>query len=123
MRTVDRAWLAGILEGEGYFGWNVNKRLHRVPVIEISMVDKDIIQRVAGMFGNGMRGPYGPYGKEKHKRQPFYKCQAYGRRAIMVIRLVLPWLGKRRTKKAHLLLKWKYHKMINNKSTGRLEAL
>ena len=41
-------WLAGILEGEGYFGTNGKSR---TPLIRLGMTDKDVIDRAAVILG------------------------------------------------------------------------
>lgn len=114
------AWLAAIIEGEGHIGWNVNPRGHRVPVLQVGMNDPDVISRVAEMFGVPMRGPYGPYGKSN---LPNYRAAIYGRGAIRILKLILPWLGNRRTARAREVLDWKYHRVSNNPKTGRLEVV
>jgi hypothetical protein len=46
-------WLAGLLEGEGYFGTipsHVGGQTYRYPRVGISMTDRDVIARVAPPF-------------------------------------------------------------------------
>lgn len=45
----DLAWLIGILEGEGSF--YANKK-PQPPRVSVNMTDKDIIEKVAKLFGN-----------------------------------------------------------------------
>lgn len=47
----DLAWFAGIMEGEGYFG----VRKHSGLTLEVTMTDKDVIDRVASLFPFGTR--------------------------------------------------------------------
>ena len=103
MKTLDLGWLAGIIEGEGWIGFNTTKSIHRCPCVEVGMVDKDVIARVAGLFGKKVLGPYGPY---TTNRQAHYQAQVYGKDAVRVLKLILPHLGKRRTKAAKKMLKW-----------------
>ena len=116
------AWLAAMIEGEGCIGWNTTKRGHRVPVVQISMVDRDVIERIARLFGTPARGPYGPYGSGSIRRQPHHRAHAYGRAAVRVLKMCLPWFGERRTAKAQEVLAWQYHRVTNNPKTGRLEV-
>lgn len=118
------AWLAAMIEGEGCIGWNNNRRGHRVPVVQISMVDRDIVDRIASLFGTPLRGPYGPYGSSTPTatRQPHYRAHVYGRAAVRILKMCLPWFGERRTAKAQEVLAWKYHRVTNNPKTGRLEV-
>lgn len=46
----DVAWLAGILEGEGYFGL---RRAGSSIYIQLSMVDGDVVERAQRIFGAG----------------------------------------------------------------------
>lgn len=120
LKKAEIAWLAAMIEGEGHIGWNTNTRQQRVPVLQVSMVDRDVVVRIAKMFCTPARGPYGPYGTN---RQSHYRAHAYGRAATRILKLILPWLGKRRGKRAREILRgWKYHRVTNNKKTGRLEV-
>lgn len=53
MTEIETAWLAGLLEGEGYFGtinsW-VSGRCYRYPRIGVNMTDRDVIDRVATLW-------------------------------------------------------------------------
>lgn len=120
---TQRAWLAGIIEGEGHIGWNTNTRKHRVPVVQISMVDEDIIRRAATLMHTLSLGPYGPYGKDAHRRKPHYRVGVYGRAALAVLRDIRPWLGERRGQKADEMLTWTYHAIQHNPVTGRIERV
>jgi hypothetical protein len=61
---TDIAWIAGLLEGEGYFGIdNRSKDRYEVsntppaPFIKISMVDEDIIQRLSKLLDKSYFSP------------------------------------------------------------------
>lgn len=96
MDTVDTAWLAGILEGEGYFGaqkslrpsGNYSKRIS----VRLEMTDEDIISRVADITGIGNIGEY---------HRPGYRISYYWQvqsktDASCIMRLIYPYMGKRR---------------------------
>lgn len=53
MNSKALTWLAGLLEGEGCFtvGYQ-NGRRYSYPVIQLSMVDRDVIDRAAALMGN-----------------------------------------------------------------------
>ena len=107
MKMTDRAWLAGIVEGEGYIGFNRNhykKTVYTCPVVEIGMQDKDVIAKAAKLFGKRVLGPYGPYGMAK---RPSFQTQVFASDAIRILQLILPWLGKRRACRAREVLRWK----------------
>lgn len=89
MTPVEIAWLAGILEGEGYFA------SHRgSPYIKVDMTDRDIIARIAALAGMAVRGPRQPKGKPTYK--PVWSCYISGHKAIGVMLTVYTHLGARR---------------------------
>ena len=81
------------------------------------------MERVTQLTGANLLGPYGPYGPNQDRKRPHYKVQWYGRDAIRVIRIVRPWLFTRRASRADAMLEWRFHKVSNNKTTGRLEVV
>ena len=106
MKAAQVAWLAAIIEGEGWIGFNISHykaKAYSCPCVEVAMNDRDVIQRVAFLMDVHVLGPY-RYGTHTKSH---YQAQVYGKEAIRVIRLVLPWLGQRRTKQAQHALKWK----------------
>jgi len=93
--TLDIAWLAGILEGEGCFGsYAAEGRI--VPFVDVSMSDKDVVARSAALVGVATCQKVDPR-KETYKTQ--YKWRATGRRAIGVMLTVYPLMGVRRQAK------------------------
>ena len=53
MTDLESAWLAGLLEGEGYF--QITKPRHHHPtqvVIRLSMTDKDVVEKAAKLLNN-----------------------------------------------------------------------
>lgn len=65
------------------------------------MADRDIVQRVADMFGTRLLGPY--MGKNPlHK--PRYLAQVNGKRAAAMMMTLYTWLGERRKEKARAVL-------------------
>jgi len=86
---AEGAWLAGILEGEGSF---ISKGR---PRIQVAMTDQDIITRLAELTGVGRV-------HQVRRQRPHHKdawLWAVSRPVHVehIIRLVLPWLGQRRT--------------------------
>jgi hypothetical protein len=102
--TPEIAWLAGILEGEGNFTWHKTVRDKGRPRIQISMGDKDIIERVAKMFGANVCGPYGPYTTQK---EPYWYTHCSADKAERWMKEVRPLMGARRQGRIdELLAKW-----------------
>ncbi len=73
LSKFDLGWLAGILEGEGYFGYRYNKHKDTAYLdcsITMSSTDEDIIDRLHNMFPG--KSPYIKMpreGKLHHKPQ------------------------------------------------------
>ncbi len=86
----DLYWLAGLLEGEVWFGWK------GTPVVTIQMSDLDIIQRVAGMFER----KYYPVRKDKRnkKGRQMYHVSISSIAAIKWMDKLYPLMGERRQK-------------------------
>jgi len=101
------AWLAGLLEGEGYFGtinnW-VAGRLYRYPRIGVNMTDSDVISHVASIWGVSvyvMR----PSGVSK---KVSYRSTIVGSRAADWMRRLYPMMGRRRREQIDAaLVEWK----------------
>lgn len=106
MSHSDRAWLAGLLEGEGCFGVYGRKRAARgrepwielFPTIRLRMTDEDIVARVAYFFS-------APYTRcPSDKIRPGFPCskkdrfdtELTGHRALTLMRKLRPWMGRRR---------------------------
>lgn len=93
MKRDDLMWLAGLLEGEGSFGFYKPKF---APRIQITMADKDVMERVALLFG----------GKNLYERpsprsnwNPVYQCAVQGDAALEIMSSIYPVMGKRRQKR------------------------
>jgi hypothetical protein len=92
------AWLAGLLEGEGYFGMiknHVGGKVYRYPRIGVSMTDKDVIDRVGALWGvktfilqPAISG-----------RKTQYRVTVSGGSAATWMRDLLPWMGARRSRR------------------------
>lgn len=87
--AVTIAWLAGILEGEGTFGHYSSTR------IKVQMGDKDIIERVAKLWGVEVKTR--PDKRPKHN--VMYEASIYGPAAIEWMKKVYLLMGIRRKAK------------------------
>lgn len=93
---IDLAWLAGLLEGEGYFGTinnRVSGKIYRYPRIGVAMTDRDVIEKVAALWGTKIQ-TLKPRGVSKLTS---YRITLVGSRALEWMKLVLPYMGSRRT--------------------------
>jgi hypothetical protein len=110
MNDVDLAYIAGLIDGEGYIG--IKKSTYQIRVvkdmvnpsyherIQIRMVDEEAIKFIADNFG-------GFYYKEKpHSRspKPLYCYQASDLKATNILKQILPFLKVKR-KNAEIVLK------------------
>src|SRR3990167_6154067 len=87
LSDTDKAWLAGLLEGEGSF-------MHH-PTIRaaIRMTDEDVISKAANLIGVTYHTEPGK--RIGWKRQfYFYVC---GKLSLDLMKAILPWMGSRRT--------------------------
>jgi hypothetical protein len=101
MTDTEVAWLAGLLEGEGTFFLH-NVRLHYCyPAMHIAMIDYDIIERVSLILGRKIQIP--KKRQPHHKQQ--YKIAIAGVDAEKLMRIIRPYMGKRRGTKIDNLLK------------------
>lgn len=86
---VEIAWLAGLLEGEGCFGY-----YNSAPSIQLQMTDEDIVIRAATLMNAKMRSVWKPRGKPTYK--PVYSCALRGPDCVAWMEAVLPFMGARR---------------------------
>lgn len=91
IRPIDLGWLAGLLEGEGYFGLRTDGR----PYVQLSMTDCDVVDRVHRILGFGYRGARRlPSGKTAYT----WSASAY-EDAVGLMMTLLPLMGERRAAK------------------------
>lgn len=101
MRETDRAWLAGILEGEACFDWNDATK--RYPRIRIEMKDEDVIKRVQKLCGGGARVI--PHNRSNPRHSTTYSFQVADRKVVKKVLLAIyPWMGYRRKKAIDVFL-------------------
>lgn len=101
-------WVAGFLEGEGYF--HTVGRKNNTPRVEASQVDICPIDRLQGLFGGNMwlEGRGQDYGRFRGNRQPCWKWYVHGTKAIEIIMTIWPLVGtKRREEIERVIEAWK----------------
>ena len=91
MDSLEQAWLAGLLEGEGSFMCGPPSKPN-LPVIHISTTDKDIIDRVGAIFGTK---PQRVRSRKAHWKQA-YACRVKGKPARELMESLRPLMGHRR---------------------------
>ncbi len=97
MTDLESAWLAGLLEGEGYF--QITKPRHHHPtqvVIRLSMTDKDVVEKAAKLLNNV------PINQKARttERKIIYAISLSKRDEVEKILLqILPFMGNRRSQR------------------------
>ena len=100
----DLLWLAGLLDGDGYFGMVKNnfKDKHVKATIDLKMVDEDTVQKVASIFNVSVTGfNVAP----RINCQPIYEVKLRSYKATSLMALLYPYLSQRRQQKIDNILK------------------
>lgn len=92
MDDLDRAWLAGLLEGEGSFMKGPPSSPNQ-PIVSCHMTDKDVIDKVALLMGN-KSVKFVKKKAEHHKDS--WSVRVVGRPAVRLMEELLPLMGERR---------------------------
>ncbi len=87
----DLYWLAGLLEGEGSF-LKGPPSAPRHPVVALQMTDKDVVSRVAAMFGRKT----GCWQSPQARWRPTYMTRITGAKAVAWMTALRPLMGTRR---------------------------
>ena len=124
LSEVDIAWLAGLFEGEAYFSLDKrpskrykNSTAPPAPFIKISMVDEDVIARVADLLNKNYFSP----SRLTVKNKKVYVCHIGDRQTLVYLfPKILPYMGKRRKEIIKTCIKelenWKKWKIENSKN-------
>jgi len=89
MTDVEIAWVAGLLEGEGWFGINGYSS-----VITLVMADLDIIKKFKALIDCNNRITVRPKAFSHHKDT--YSIGVCGKQAFILMNLIRPFMGERR---------------------------
>lgn len=85
---IEIAWTAGFFEGEAWFGI-YNKKC--TPVISVSQVQKEPLERLLILYGGSLR-PIGGKGK----RQNYWRWEVYGPRAAGIMMTIYSLMSPKR---------------------------
>lgn len=104
---VKRAWVAGIIEGEGCLGLHMKqpKKSEPYPMFKISvnMTDEDVIKKLHAYVGAGTIS--GPCFHKNPKFKPFWRWHVNRRDIVYLLcSLLLPHFGNRRAAKAQKIM-------------------
>lgn len=96
MNHIDAAWLAGLLEGEGYF--QITKPRPNNPIqvlIRLSMTDKDVVEKAANL----LNVPINCKAKTSEKKTIYSISLSRRDDVEKVLLQILPHMGSRRSQK------------------------
>ena len=98
LTDLELGWLAGLLEGEGYFGYD---KSNSTKVIELCMADEDIIYRAAVMISKvtGKQPNINFVPPKTESRVPTYRFKISGKSAVKIMKLLVKLMGSRRRKR------------------------
>jgi hypothetical protein len=117
MDATDVAWLAGIIEGEGQIAYYLAARS---PVLAVSMTDKDIIEKLHTITGEG--NVRGPYKVEKPHHTPIWRWSVQNKAGVRrILEAIKPHMGIRRRKQIHATLTtihWRKNYAVNGRPKG-----
>ena len=98
IKITEIAWLGGLLEAEGWFGFTSKDRY---PAISIAMTDEDIIVRVAAIWDTRIT-------RNRNK----WVTKINGSRAIQWMMTLLPFFGRhRRSTIARVVKGWREYSL------------
>ena len=89
--AFDLAWLAGLLEGEGSFLAGPPSA-PRSPAVQVSMVDRDIVERAAELLGVSVM----VIPSRREGWRTAYSARVRGARAVLWMERLRPLMGSRR---------------------------
>lgn len=89
-------WLAGILEGEGWFSIRHPQDRRASISVGIKMTDADVVQRAACLMGGNAKPRED---KRSEKFNTCWECTVSGAKAEAVMKAILPFMGSRRRAK------------------------
>ena len=92
---VDFHWMVGLLEGEGCFMVPAPSQLRSQVRIDFKMCDKDIMDRAASLLGTSAIRVCRTNIKPSYK--DIYRIVIGGSKAAAIMRLILPYMGERRS--------------------------
>lgn len=101
LSDFELGWFIGILEGEGYFGFE-----NRTQVIRIEMKDEDTINKAAALIERltDINCSIIDVPSRRDKWNPMYAVRIYGEAARIIMKLVVKQLSWRRRQQVWLSL-------------------
>ena len=109
LTSMDIAWTAGFLEGEGSFSMAIWKQKTYQTVIAATQVQKEPLERLVAMFGGALNYfPRPKTGREGYIRQPIWRWSLSGVRARGLMFTLYQMMSPRRREQiSHAIAIWK----------------
>jgi len=105
MKSNDLAWVAGFLEGEGFFTRQTSARGYIRVVIGASSVDKDVLERLARTVPHSrVNGPYMPAEGARGKRPVWRWSICVRSPTVELAKQMRPLMSRRRQEQIDALL-------------------
>jgi hypothetical protein len=96
MTDLELAWVVGLLEGEGCFGWHRTQKKYKYPRVQFATTDEDVIRKFHAIVEVGSTtGPRAYTGAKAHWK-PRWDWYVTGKKAEELMTLLLPYMGERR---------------------------
>lgn len=109
MTRDELCWLAGWLEGEGCFYYNMSKGNCPRAIVQVFSTDLDVLQKAAKLMGSKRITEIPPRKQTATQwiSNGGYRAEVQGETAAQLMRDLLPLMGKRRSEKIkETLEKW-----------------
>lgn len=104
------AWVAGLLEGEGSFGFAFSRKTTSAknPIIALAMTDIDVVEQARKVLDRENPIPLKISAKTVDRNKPLYRFTISGSKAVGWMMTIYPLMGARRRAKIHeIIALWK----------------
>jgi hypothetical protein len=88
MSELERAWFAGLFDGEGCIAWP-RRGIHRSVRLDVPNTCRALIDQIAKVTGTGR---VAPYQRKDPKHSACWGWHCYGDNARSILRQIYPWL-------------------------------
>ena len=95
LTDLEIAWLAGFMEGEGYFAITTQG----YPKIQCASTDEDTLWKLYELLGVGTLNVHNEAGYRSQNRRACYILDVVGSQAVPVMEAILPYMCSRRADK------------------------
>lgn len=123
LSDFELAWLVGLLEGEGTFSISTsrpkpNGGYYRYPRVRVTMTDQDVVEHVAKLFGGTKVHFTHPPSAQAAGHAPQWATELQGKKAVILMERVLPYMGNRRQARIRELLDPDYFRGLHESIQG-----